>query len=110
MKEQFTIESVTVYTLKSAHGVQEFKGYDKLKEHGENVLGAFVDRLTSENTGHYTKDKMRNFEFIMNNRQDLETVFALQDAIKALAPVPAPGRCSGIDCDCPDCYADENNY
>lgn len=107
--EKFTLSSEVVYTIKSAHGVQSFTGHDKLKEHGENLLGAFVDRLTGENTGNLFRDKQRNFEFLMNNRQELETIFAIQDAIHAQRPAPLPGHCNGIDCNCPDCYADEND-
>lgn len=87
--EKFSILAVTVYTLKSAHGVIELKGDKALREHGENLLGAFVDRLTGENTGNMFKDKQRNFDFIMKHRQELETIFAIQDAIKeTLTPAP----------------------
>ena len=104
--EKFTIESETIYTIKSAHGVIECKGYAKLKEHGENVLGAFVDRLHSDHTGNFISDKMKTHDFITRNRADLETIFALQDAIWNLQPLPARDHCDG-DCNCPDCYADE---
>lgn len=86
--EKFTLSAVTVYTIKSAHGVIELKGDKALQEHGENLLGAFVDRLHGDHTGHYTKDKMRSFDFLTKHRQDLETIFAIQDAIKEqLTPI-----------------------
>lgn len=107
--EKFTVETAVIYTLKSEHGVQEFKGWDSLHEHGENTLGAFVDRMHSDFTGNLFRDKQRSFEFLMKNRQDLETIFAMHDRIQALQPRPAPVHCSGEDCNCPDCYADENN-
>lgn len=84
--EKFSIEAVTIYTIKSAHGVIECKGYAKLKEYGENLLGAFVDRLHSNHTGNFIRDKMKDHTFIMENRADLETIFALQDAIASLNP------------------------
>lgn len=84
--EKFSIEAVTIYTIKSAHGVIECKGYAKLKEYGENLLGAFVDRLHSNHTGNFIRDKMKDHTFIMESRADLETIFALQDAIASLNP------------------------
>lgn len=84
--EKFSISSETIYTIKSAHGVIECKGYAKLKEHGENLLGAFVDRLHSDHTGNFIRDKMKSHSFILENRTDLETIFALQDAIVSLNP------------------------
>lgn len=90
--EKFTLSAVTVYTLKSAHGVIELKGDAALREHGENLLGAFVDRMTSENTGNLFRDKQRNFDFIMGGRQELETIFAIQDAINEQL-TPITGHC-----------------
>ena len=84
--EKFAITSETTYTIKSAHGVIECKGYDKLKEHGENLLGAFVDRMHGDHTGNYIRDKMKSHTFLMDNRADLETIFALQDAIASINP------------------------
>lgn len=84
--EKFTISSETIYTIKSAHGVIECKGYAKLKEHGENLLGAFIDRMHSDHTGNFIRDKMKSHTFIMENSADLKTIFALQDAIASLNP------------------------
>lgn len=84
--ENFSISSETIYTIKSAHGVIECKGYAKLKQHGEDVLGAFVDRMHTDHTGNLFRDKMKDHTFIMENRADLETIFALQDAIASLNP------------------------
>lgn len=84
--EKFSISSETIYTIKSAHGVIECKGYAKLKQHGEDVLGAFVDRMHTDHTGNLFRDKMKDHTFIMDHRADLETIFALQDAIARLNP------------------------
>lgn len=105
--EKFVIDSEIIYTIKSAEGEIKITGYEKLKEHGENILGAFVDRLTSENTGNLFRDKQRNFDFLMKGRQELETIFAIQDAISNLQPRAVTEFCNGEDCNCPDCYADE---
>lgn len=93
--EAFTIESEVVYTIKSKHGTIEIKGYEKLKEHGENLLGAFVDNLHSRHTGNYLKDKQKTFNFLNENRRYLETIFALQDAIFNLEPRPDAELCDG---------------
>lgn len=86
--EKFTLSAVTVYTIQSAHGVIELKGDKALREHGENLLGAFVDRLHSDHTGHHIRDKQRSFEYLEKHRQDLETIFAIQDAInEQLTPI-----------------------
>lgn len=97
--EKFSISSETIYTIKSAHGVIECKGYAKLKQHGEDVLGAFVDRMHTDHTGNLFRDKMKDHTFIMENRADLETIFALQDAIASLNPDNAKR-----DHDCGDYY------
>jgi len=97
--EKFSIEAVTIYTIKSAHGVIECKGYDKLKEHGESILGEFIDRMHSDHGGNYIRDKMKDHAFIMQHRADLETIFALQDAIAHLDPVN-----NKPDHDCGDYY------
>jgi len=93
--EKFSLSAVTVYTIKSDHGVIELKGDKALREHSENMLGAFVDRLTGENTGNLFKDKQLNFDFLMKNRQELETIYAIQDTIKdTLTPAPC---CNCVD-------------
>ena len=97
--ENFTISHETIYSIKSAHGVIECKGYAKLKEHGENLLGAFVDRLHGDHTGNIIRDKMKTHSFLAENRADLETIFALQDAISKLDPAN-----SKRDHDCGDYY------
>lgn len=97
--EKFSISSETIYTIKSAHGVIECEGYAKLKQHGEDVLGAFVDRMHTDHTGNLFRDKMKDHTFIMENRADLETIFALQDAIASLNPDNAKR-----DHDCGDYY------
>lgn len=97
--EKFSISSETIYTIKSAHGVIECKAYAKLKQHGEDVLGAFVDRMHTDHTGNLFRDKMKDHTFIMENRADLETIFALQDAIASLNPDNAKR-----DHDCGDYY------
>lgn len=38
--EKFVIDSEIIYTIKSAEGEIKITGYEKLKEHGENILGA----------------------------------------------------------------------
>lgn len=93
--ENFNLSAVTVYTLKSAHGTIELKGDKALRDHGQDLLGAFVDRLHSDHTGHCIKDKLRTFDYITKHRQDLETIFAIQDAItEQLTPAPC--------CNCDD--------
>lgn len=101
--EKFTIESVVVYTIESKHGNIEIKGYDKLKQHGEDVLGAFVDGLHSNHTGNLFKDKQRTFDYITEHRQDLETIFAMQDAISELSPAAMRKRIIDDHCDRCDC-------
>lgn len=99
--ENFSISSETTYTIKSDHGVIECKGYAKLKQHGEDVLGAFVDRMHTDHTGNLFRDKMKDHTFIMENRADLETIFALQDAIASINPdnVKRDHDCDGHYCD-----------
>lgn len=101
--EKFTINSVVVYTVKSKHGDIEIKGYEKLKQHGDDVLGAFVDGLHSNHTGNLFRDKQRTFDYIAEHRQDLETIFAMQDAIADLSPVAMRKRIIADHCDCCDC-------
>ncbi len=97
--ENFLSSSETIYTIKSAHGVIECKGYANLKQHGEDVLGAFVDRMHTDHTGNPIRDKMKSHTFIMEHRADLETIFALQDEIANLNPDNV--KC---DHDCNDYY------
>lgn len=106
MANQFTINSVTVYTIKSAHGVIECQGWDKLKEHGENTLGAFVDRISL--TGNHYKDKIAIFEHLKANREDLETIFAMMDQIAAMEPRSTVTHCYDDSCDCPDCHHNQD--
>lgn len=104
--EKFTLTAEVVYTLKSKHGSQEFKGHAKLKEHGDNLLGAFIDLMHGNHDGNAIRNKMADHKYIMEHRQELETIFALQDAIFNIGPKPTTDHCDG-HCNCQDCYADE---
>lgn len=95
MNNQFTISSRTVYTIHSAHGKIECEGLKGLESHVEATLGAFIDRMHSDHTGNFIKDKMRDFDYIAKNAEDLKVILALRDAVEGIKN-PKP------DCECDD--------
>lgn len=86
MNEQFKITSKTVYTIDSKHGRIDCIGIEGLQEHCDNVLGAFIDNMYSSYnySGMISKDKLMTHEFIMKNKDELQTILVLQDSINQI--------------------------
>lgn len=95
MNNEFNITSRIVYTIESAHGKIECEGIKGLESHAEATLGAFIDRMHSDHTGNFIKDKMRDFDYITKNAEDLKVILALRDAVEEIKN-PKP------DCECGD--------
>lgn len=82
--EKFTISSSIIYTIESDQGSFDFRGVNALKEHAENLLGVFVDKMSSGHTGNYISDKLKDHKFLIDNKEELETIFALMDEINRI--------------------------
>lgn len=84
MNNEFNISSRIIYTIESAHGKIECEGIKGLESHVEATLGAFIDRMHSDHTGNLIKDKMRDFDYITKNAEDLKTILALRDSVEEI--------------------------
>lgn len=82
--EKFTISSSIVYTIKSEQGEFDFHGANALKGHVEDLLGAFVDKMASGRTGSYISDKLKDHKFLIDNKEELETIFSLMDEVNRI--------------------------
>lgn len=90
--EKFEITQNVIYTIKSAHGNIECKGLKNLEAHVGNTLGAFVDRMTSERnatSGNIIKSRLFDHKFLIDNRSELETIYAMLDAVAAIKNPPS---------------------
>lgn len=96
--EKFKIDQVVTYTIKSNHGAIECKGLKGLESHIESVLGAFVDKMTGNRTGNTIKGRLQDHQFLLDNRQELETIFAMYDAVTEIKTPP------DLNHDCSDFY------
>ena len=95
MSNQFTISSRIVYTIESAHGNIECEGLKGLESHVDDTLGAFIDRMHSDHTGNFIKDKIRDFEYIAKHAEDLKVILALREAVEEI-------KNPKTDCECND--------
>lgn len=82
--EKFTISSSIVYTIKSEQGEFDFHGANSLKEHVEGLLRVFVDKMSSGRTGSHFSDKLKDHKFLIDNKEELETIFALMDEVNRI--------------------------
>ena len=96
--EKFTVQKKEVYTIKTVDGDFEVIGTKGLQDYCDNIMGAFVDRMSANRSGNPIRAKQQDHEFLMNNREDLETIFEMQDHIKSLIAPPAK------EIDCNDYY------
>lgn len=63
----------------------EVEGVKGLDQHIENCLGGFVERMYSDTwSGNVITTKQKLFDFIMVNKDSLETIFQLIDMVEEL--------------------------
>lgn len=97
--EKFSIESKVVYTIKTVDGNFEAIGKKGLQDYCDNIMGAFIDRMSASRSNNPIRAAQHDHKFLLENREDLELIFAMIDEVQSLInPVPAETSCEDYYC------------
>lgn len=98
--EKFSIESKVVYTIKTVDGDFEAVGSKGLEAYCENIMGAFIDRMSANRSGNPIRAAQSDFEFLIKHRADLELIYSVMDQVSTITkPVSVPPSCDDFYCE-----------